>query len=485
MTMSDRIATTPSTSQIRLAPKIRTSEMITPESIKRAMETWNSYQIRYEKLYNYYIGKHTLDNFESGQNLVISNLCYYIVNAIKGYMAGYPPAYANASDDVKADEITAKYQAQNKAKIEAELVQMLSIYGTAYELVYLDAKGDVKSTVFAPTDAFVAYAGDVESDSVFGAIRYVEKDANGNDFYRLYLYTVDTIEVWTSTSYSGPWVKQSEELHGFGRVPLIEYVNNADRMGDFEQIISLQDAYNRLLSNRIDDKDAFVKSILVLTGHILGKTSDEVAEGIEGIKKNRVIQLSGDERSSASYLEKTMDETGVQILQDQLKNDIHKLAMVPDLSDEQFSNNASGVAMAYKLFGTDQRVAEKMANYQAGYTRRCKLYDTALHNSTRSADFTGGADIANMRIIFRLNAPQDLSYMATALTTLVGAGIISKETARSNLLIVNDSDAERELIKAEREEEADAYTMQFEDDYSGVLREHTQPMEPTEDDDEE
>ena len=135
------------------------------------------------------------------------------------------------------------------------------------------------------------------------------------------------------------------------------------------------------------------------------------------VKDNRVLQFDND-GSTASYLEKSMDETGVQVLQDQIKNDIHKFSMVPDLSDEQFANNASGIAMEYKMFGTNQMVANKAIQFQKGFTRRCKLYDSALN---LMGDGEASADIASMHIIFRINTPQDLAILATPLTQLVQA----------------------------------------------------------------
>lgn len=459
---------------IPLSNKIRTQTEITPKSIKLAMKEWDSYQTRYDSLHDYFIGNHPIYSESDNENHIVSNLCYYIVSAFKGYMVGHPPEYTCADEDAQAQEIIDLYQKQTKSKVESEIAQNLSIYGVAYELVYLDEKGIPKSAVFSPRDAFVAYAGDIEDDSVFGAIRYTEKDENGEITYRLYLYSRTDFQIWTSKSMNGPWVMESDpQPHGFQRVPLIEYTNNSERMGDFENIIPLQDAYNKLMSDRLDDKDAFVRAIMVITGHVFGKTPEEVDESVASVKKHRVMQFD-DDSGSASYLEKTMDETGVQVLQDQIKNDLHKLAMVPDLSDEQFASNASGVAMAYKLFGTDQKVAEKISQFQAGFMRRCKLYDTALHNPMRTPDKDTGTDISAMKIVFKLNSPQDLSYMASALTTLVSDGIISKATARANLLIVRDANEEAELVSAERDEDDARNKATFEDDYA---------RRPTEDND--
>lgn len=432
------------------------------------MAEWSAMRPRYITLHRYYRGYQPYkgDTERLNGTPITANLCHYITEALRGYLAGYPPAYSCADGDRDAEEVLALFRAQVKARTDSELIKALSIYGQAYELVYLDEDGVPKSTVFTPRDAFVAYAGDVRSDSVFGAVVYFLKDDSGLDYWRLYLYDRETVSTWTAKGPEGPWqIESAPQPHGFHRVPLIEYRNNDECIGDFETVIGLQDAYNALLTDRIEDKNAFVEAVLVIYGHILGKTPDEVAKGVERINQLRTLQFA-DETGKAEYLTHTMDETAVQILQDQIKSDIHKLAMVPDLSDEQFANNASGVAMAYKLFGTDQKAAEKMSEYQLGFQRRCKLYDEGLHNVMRTAGWSSRADIGQMRITFRLNAPQDLSYMGASLAQLVGAGIISRQTARENLLLVQDSAQEGERVRSELDEEARTEQGRLEDDYS-------------------
>lgn len=409
--------------------KIRVAEELSDTTIRKAMKQWQSYIGAYRTLYDYYIGRQTKEQTDEETVNVMSNHCYYIVSAIKGYMTGNSPAYSYEDGDTYAQQIVDMWQENGMETTEAELIQTLSTYGVAYELVYRKDNGKVRSQVYDPTSAFVAYSGDIDADSVFGAIHYKLEDENGNTFYRLYAYTRTDVEIWESTSTDGPWHRVGEPMpHGFGRVPLIEYSNNSDRLGDFEQIITLQEQYNDLLRERLEDKNAFAKSILAITGQVIGKTPEEVEDALKLLKKHRVLQFD-DDNGHGEYLEKTMDESGVQVLQDCLKRDIHKLAMVPDLSDESFANNASGVAMSYKLFGTDNKVSDKERHFHKGFVRRCKLYDYALHNPSLNPTYEPLAQISKMDIVFRLNAPQDLSYMATALTPLVSMGVLSKRTA--------------------------------------------------------
>ena len=448
--------------------KIRVAEELSDTTIRKAMQQWKSYTPTYRTLYDYYIGRQTKEQTDEDTVNVMSNHCYYIVSAIKGYMTGNSPAYSYEDGDAYAKQIIDMWQENGMETTEAELIQTLSTYGVAYELVYRKDNGKVRSQVYDPTSAFVAYSGDIDADSVFGAIHYKLEDENGNTFYRLYAYTRTDVEIWESTSTDGPWHRVGEPMpHGFGRVPLIEYSNNSDRLGDFEQIITLQEQYNDLLRERLEDKNAFAKSILAITGQVIGKTPEEVEDALKLLKKHRVLQFD-DDNGHGEYLEKTMDESGVQVLQDCLKRDIHKLAMVPDLSDESFANNASGVAMSYKLFGTDNKVSDKERHFHKGFIRRCKLYDYAMHNPSLNPSYEPLAQISKMDIVFRLNAPQDLSYMATALTPLVSMGVLSKRTAMENLLIVADPDQEQERIATEQEQQAQFNRAEFESDYTGM-----------------
>ena len=440
--------------KVQLAPKIKTIENITSKTIENAMTKFYGREERFATLYRYYIG--CMDFPEELQNNIVANFCAYIVKAVKGYMTGNPPQFGCAKDDTYGQAIIDLMRTQNAWKIIKEALEDLSIYGRSFILVYHsnDEQATPKSVVLSPADAFVAYAGDVESDSIFGAVRYEEVLDDESKLYKLDLYTRQDVQRWTATNRNGPWSPQGEPvLHRFGRVPLIEISNNREYMGDFEQILDLQDAYNYLLSDRQDDKDAFAQSMLKVKGMIISTNDEEEARlNKMKLKKGRILQM--DEDADAEYLVKTMDETGVQVLQDSYKNDIHKFGMVPDLSDEQFAANASGVAMSYKLFGTDQLVADKEAQFQAAFTRWCKLYDAALSNSMRSPTYTPMANIAEMTIHFNLNAPQDVQYLATALTTLTGGKtLLSRRTAMENIEYIDDVNAELDELKKEEGEE--------------------------------
>ena len=67
--------------------------------------------------------------------------------------------------------------------------------------------------------------------------------------------------------------------HYFAQVPIIEYHNNTETQGDFVQQLSLIDAYNTLMSDRVNDKKQFVDTLLLLVNIDLdSQTSKKLKE---------------------------------------------------------------------------------------------------------------------------------------------------------------------------------------------------------------
>lgn len=464
----------PDVSGVPLAPRIRTPKIVTDKTVRNAMDVWQQNETRYDTLYNRYVGlgwnnvyiKQNFDPTDQPRDRIISNYCHYIVKTLRGYICGNAPEYEYAEDDIYGEAISDYFHHIGMENVDSELIQDMCIYGRAFELVYRDEEGALKSTVISPRDCFVAYTSDVSDKPVFGCIRYAEPQDNHTTKFILKVYTDTDIRTYESYNEDVAYKETEPPIaHGLGRVPIIEYLANREAMSSFEQIMSLESLYNRTMLNRVADKDAFAKSILLVTGQVLGMTPEDVKRARANLNDLRVLQMDSD-GSTASFLEHSMDESSVQVLVDQIKSDIHKFSCVPDMSDEQFANNSSGVAMAFKMLGQDEIVKDKILNFQKGYRLRCKIYDYAMNNPSVSPLYEPQTDISAMRIIFKLSIPQDLSYMAQALSTLVQSGILSKDTARQNLTIVADSDIEKEKVDSEADADSERQRMAFEDDFS-------------------
>lgn len=469
--------------ELMLAPRITVAApadgMPTPALLKTAWAAWLQRKPRFLSLYDYYVGHQ--DRRADLDHLRTANYCRYIVEVMAGYLAGNPPQYLARDGDLPGKKVIDEMTLQRLPQQDIRLIRDMSIYGRAFQLVYHNERMEPRCAVYRPTDAFVVYDDTVEHDSVFGAVIHSHLDDNAQTVWELECYDRRYISCWELPGgEASDWVPAAGKpikLHGFDRVPLIEYANDDDYLSDFEGIMGLQDAYNDLVTDRVDDKDAFTETMLLLSGMAIGDTEDSVRTNRVRLFRQKVLQM--DEGGKAEYLTHTFDEAGIQVLQDCLRRDIHKFAMVPDLSDESFAGAQSSLALAYKMFGTDQKAATKEALFQLGFLRRCKLYDFALNNTAAvlasPEAYTPKADLSGMAVAFRPNVPQDVQYLANSLTSLVSAGILSKQTARQQVPFIDDPGREAEQIEAENQA-ADARTRaQFESD-------PTQPQEPAADD---
>ncbi|HOQ62528.1 MAG TPA: phage portal protein, partial [Clostridia bacterium] len=112
-------------------------------------------------------------------------------------------------------------------------------------------------------------------------------------------------------------------------------------------------------------------------------TYDDEGEVIRGrtpaeqIRQEKMLYLPGED-VKVEYLTKSLTESDVEILKDSIKSDIHKFAMVPDLSDVNFAGNASGVAMRYKLFGLEQLTKVKERWFKEALQERMRLFTNFL-----------------------------------------------------------------------------------------------------------
>ena len=48
-----------------------------------------------------------------------------------------------------------------------------------------------------------------------------------------------------------------EQAHNFNDVPIIIYQNNEEELGDFENVVSLIDEYDKLISDAANNQDYF------------------------------------------------------------------------------------------------------------------------------------------------------------------------------------------------------------------------------------
>lgn len=413
------------------------------EDIQKFIKKHKAESIRYIKLQKYYEGKHDILDHTSrdGQpnNKIVNPYPKYITDMLVGYFVGQPISYTSKEEGGLLDDLQAIFDYSDEQEENLELAKICSIKGKAYELLYRDEDARIRFNEFGPDQMFVIYDMTI-SPSIKFAIRYYDV-GEGNDK----ITYAEVYDKEVCTLYKGKDSDLSLEQitpHTFKDVPVIEYVNNKEEQGDFEQVITLIDAYNKAQSNTLNDMDQFTDAYLILV-NMAGTDSGR----IEDLKRDRVMLL--DEDGDAKWLIKEINDAWVENYKDRVRRDIHKFSYTPDMQDESFGNNLSGVSIRYKILAMEQIRSNKERKFKKGLQRRIELICNSLSLEKNIDLFT------NINIKFANTLPQNIYELSQTIKNL--SPYLSSETLLNQLPFVENAKEELEKKKAEDEEITSSY----------------------------
>lgn len=413
---------------------------ITNKVLNDIIDYNEKYEKRYKMLEDYYLGKQEImsrtkeDRLKN--NKVMVNHAKYITDINIGYLLGNPVEY-QASEEYDIQPVLDAYKKQTINDLDSELAKDISIFGIQYEYVYANENAEPRSCEIDNKNAILVYDDTVEHKKLFGLI--YRPIFNGTDFKYWDIIYVDDKEIvhYKSSTKSLSKVGKTQP-HKFGKVPLIAYKNNPELLGDFEEVISLIDAYNLLQSDRVNDKEQLVDAILCLYG------MDFDAEQGDLLRDSRMlanIPVDG----KVEYLVKTLQEGDVDILRQNIENDIHKISMVPNMSDANFVGNSSGVAIRYKLLAFEQNIKNKERYMEKGLMERFELYNNYLYALSKMEI----VPIEEVDAIFKRNLPSNDFEISQMINNL--SDYVDTETLISQLSFIKDASEIVELKKVEEE----------------------------------
>lgn len=362
----------------------------------------------------------------------------YITDTLVGYFMGEPVSY-NAEDKNLLQEINMIFQYNDEADENAELAKDASIFGVAFEELYFSEDDKmIRFKRLDPKEIIPIYDKTIE-ENLIAVIRYYEDYDFVKDKKSYIIEIIDDVEItrYRTTDTFSSFTLLENYPHYFGMVPVAIYENNEDQMGDFEKVIDLIDAYDKMESDTLNDFEYFVDAYLALYGF----TAD--AEDIQQMKQNRVLLM--DEGTKAEWLIKSENDATTENMKNRLDNDIHKFAKCPNLSDEDFASNASGVAIKFKLLGTENLTSIKERKFKKGLQQRLELI-SMINGLVRT-----GFDWRAIEIIFTRNIPSNDTDIANMVNTL--SGIVSDETLLAQIPFVENVEAELERVKQQKEED--------------------------------
>lgn len=481
---------------------------------------FNNQLPRILELERYYAGDNNIHYWMSrknqhADNRIASGLPRYITNIQVGYQFGSPLTfgYTNKDDpDDDGEDVTntiEEFNHENDEQYHEKIMgKNLANTGRAYELMYLEKDtNDPKMTPIDPNSCFVVWSTDVEPVELF-AVRYYVVNLAEQSYYQIEVYTDDMIYYFgAGDAPDSGWTLSQKQSHHFNGVPITEYSLNEERIGKWEPKLDEIDGYDQALSEMANSQEDYSNATLMISGKVANnngkreqdtfpngepmytdadtgkytnKPTNEAGKANAPVMVRKVLDThsnalflkpyeyqqpngtKGFMPTTAAYLTKSLDANEWQIYIQQLLADVHKDTNTPDTTDQNFSANASGVAMAYKLWGSDQEMALSETLYKKGIKRRLRLLTNYWSDiSTVPVKVSKDEDPAdNVTVTFTPNLPKNNQEVMQTVAGLVSSGDVSKQTIREQIEQVTGIPADQEKQRVDDDNEDGMQKMQ-------------------------
>ncbi len=367
------------------------AEAITPQSLAKdlseqlSLHNLNSWESSY--LLDYYKGDQPIlsrsDPNRANDVHTVVNFAHAIARNISAYTYSGGVQYVSAnpeySDSVKI--INDFMTSENKLTISKEVQDYQSICGTAFMAIMPDTTQrngvPFELQFLSPVSTFVVYSVFNTNTPVYGCTSFtIKKDKGEQMVYQV--YTENEIYVYQGLPDLGAGLNKDKLInrksHILGGVPIVEFPNNAFRLGDFETALSLLDAVNALSSDSLYNIQQVVTSYLVLFG------VDLKGEDFNELKQNRVMVFPNNTpgiNQDAKFIYNQLDGTATEFLRNYLESALKFIVGIPDRDAGQTGSDTGAAAELRTGQGDLETVAKTKALYARMGERR--ILDIALN----------------------------------------------------------------------------------------------------------
>jgi SPP1 family phage portal protein len=362
-------------------------------------------------------------------NRIVVNFPKYIVDTINGFFIGNPIKVV-ADDKAVSDYVEFLDQYNDQDDNNAELSKLCDIYGKGYEVYYTDENAELCITYCSPIEAFMIFDDSIVERPMYFVRRWTDRENHeyGEIFDRGYKRS---FMVTGGLRWLNEW-----EVHNFDDVPATEFIENAERQGAFEPVLTIVNAYNKAISEKANDVDYFADAYLKILGAALDET------GAKHIRDNRIINFEGDDAGKivVEFMGKPEGDTTQENLLERLERLIFQISMVANISDENFGS-ATGIALKYKLQAMSNLAKIKERKFTSGMNRRYKILFAHPASKVQKD--------AWMQLHYQYTPNMPANLLEEAQIAAQMEGITSHETQLKVLSVVDNVEDELEKIEEE------------------------------------
>lgn len=398
-------------------------ELTYNELLNKCIADFNANKNKFKTMYDYYNAD--TDAIQNGQSVTESSnnkvKCNFIKKFIKeevSYILGNKVKYISKLGNKELINEINLGLAHWSEKHDQNLCRQALIYGTAYELYFIDSDGLFNSRIISPQNG------------------YCLLDNHGNiklflHFFKLQLDDTQYLDVYNSNSINHYSLSENiptslgSDTHIFGQTPVgycsLSEEQNYDTL--YNDLKGLQDVYQTNLSDITNEISEFRNANLTFTGCKLdgGQLND--------MKKLGIINLP-DKDSKAEWLIKNINDTFVQNTLKTVEDKIYQISSHINHNDIA-QNNISSLALRARLISLENKCKLNIAAIADTIKTRIKFLLIYI-NVSKSQKY----DYRDIKAKFTSTITQDDLMMAKTISEM--SGKISIETALAQMSFIDN-----------------------------------------------
>lgn len=387
-----------------------------------------------------------------------------IVDFKTGYFAGKPAVYSYA-DTAESKEDTGGEEARDEASkalsdfvtrnnmydCDMDITKFAAIAGYAGRMFYHDTDGNERCMALPSYETIVLSETSI-MEPKYGIRYYKTLGLGGEEIWKAEFDDGKTIRFYEGCA--GGLTEKPEKaipnLFGFCAIQGIP--NNSEMLGDVEKVMELIDAYDRTVSDENNEIDSFANAYMAFEN--IDMSDEEIRRG----QRTGAFQYfsNGNQPGSIHFITKDINDAFVEHHLDRLEENIYRFSKTPNMADEHFSQNASGVAMKFKLTGLEAKCGMFQAKMITAGVYMFKLLAGCWAKKRIPCD------PLQCYITFKRNFPVDLQNEAQAVSAIISSGM-PKRIAFSQYSFVDDVEEVMQLIEEEKDDIPNLYTDTKED----------------------
>lgn len=442
------------------------NHIINKHSANRAFN-WNL-QKRYEVLAGkvpIFLRKPHFDEEEPVNNKVNNDFMGEIVDFKTGYFAGKPAVY-NYADTSESEADTGGEMARDEASkrlsdfvalnnmwgVDMRVTKYAAVAGYAGRQFYFDFDGNER-VVALPAHETIILSETSITEPKYGIRYYKTVGLGGEEIWKAEFDDGKTIRFYEG-GFGGLTEKPEKAIPNlFGYCAIQGIPNNAEMQGDAEKVLEAIDAYDRAISDVNNEIESFANAYMAFEN--VNMDEEEIRKG----QRTGAFQYfsSGNQPGGIHFITKDINDAFVEHHLDRLEENIYRFSKTPNLTDEHFASNSSGVAMKFKLTGLETKCGMFQAEMISAGVYMFKLLASSWNKKQVSFD------PLQAYITFKRNFPVDVQTEAAAVSAMINSGM-PKRKAFEQYSFVDDVEEIMQMVEAEKGDITSLYDSDDEDD---------------------